>query len=314
VQDYHNLITVLAIPNGMNEILPDVQAWKPKAGFKLTRVGVTGVKKPVLISRSETGRVSNLVATFDVFVNLPETQKGSHMSRNLEAIGEIMDECVKNPARGLENVCALVARSLLEKHEYATTSEVRAMADYFLERTSPSGKRSIEVYTLIAEARAKKGGGVRKMIGVKVIGMNACPCAMETTKELMAADLGAAAAAVKGMPYITHNQRNITTLLLEVPEEAPVDADDLVDIVENSLSSPTFEILKRKDEGEVVLRAHRNPKFVEDVVRDVLRKVVETYSGLADDTIVVVRSESEESIHKHNAFAERETMLGEIRV
>ncbi|MEM2900450.1 MAG: GTP cyclohydrolase, FolE2/MptA family, partial [Thermoplasmata archaeon] len=83
--------------------------------------------------------------------------------------------------------------------------------------------------------------------------------------------------------------------------------------VESSVSSPTFEILKRADEGEVVLRAHMNPKFVEDVVRDILRKILEKYRTFPDNTLVIVRSEAEESIHKHNAFAEMSTRLGDIR-
>ena len=101
--------------------------------------------------------------------------------------------------------------------------------------------------------------------------------------------------------------------MMEVPEGFDVEADDLIDIVESSLSSPTFEILKRDDEAMVTMQAHKNPKFVEDVVRDILGKVLDTYSSLTDKVYIVVRSESEESIHKHNAFAERETTLGELR-
>jgi GTP cyclohydrolase-4 len=112
---------------------------------------------------------------------------------------------------------------------------------------------------------------------------------------------------------ITHNQRNITTLMIEVPGHVEVEADDLISIVEGSLSSPTYGILKREDEAKVVLDAHRNPKFVEDVVRDILGKLLERYADMPDSVHVTVRSESEESIHKHNAFAERVTTLGELR-
>jgi len=112
---------------------------------------------------------------------------------------------------------------------------------------------------------------------------------------------------------ISHNQRNRTTLMMEVPEHVEVEADDLIDIVEGSLSSPTYGILKRDDEAMVVMKAHRNPKFVEDVVRDILGKILKKYKRLDDSVHVTVRSESEESIHKHNAFAERITTLGELR-
>src|SRR4030065_110609 len=90
-------------------------------------------------------------------------------------------------------------------------------------------------------------------------------------------------------------------------------ADALVEIVWRSLSSPTYGILKRKDEANVVLNAHLNPKFVEDVVRDILGKLLEKYKDLDDSVHVTVRSVSEESIHKHDALAERVTTLGELR-
>ena len=115
-------------------------------------------------------------------------------------------------------------------------------------------------------------------------------------------------------PAPTHNQRNLGTLMIEVPRnDYSVDADDLISIVENAFSSPTFSILKRKEEGDLVLKAHQKPKFVEDVVRDILSAVLTKYIHLPDDVMVIVRSESEESIHKHNAFAERITTLGELR-
>ena len=157
-----------------------------------------------------------------------------------------------------------------------------------------------------AEAKAKKDGGVKKLIGVKVIGMTTCPCAKEVIRKIGKYNNN-------DVPP-THNQRNITTLMIEVPsEDKSVDANDLIDITEKSFSSPTYGILKRDEEGEIVFNAHKNPKFVEDVVRDILRLILKKYSNLPDDVLVIVRSESEESIHKHNAFAERITSLAELR-
>ncbi len=242
----------------------------------------------------------------DLFVDLPAAQKGSHMSRNLELVSEIIDINLKKPFPDLETFCAKTAKELLRKHDYATFSEVKAEADYFLDRSYPSGKKGLEPYKLVAEARAKDNGEITKLIGVKAIGMTACPCAMETVRKI-------GNYTEKIIPP-THNQRNITTLIIEVPgDDRSVDANDLIEIVERSFSSPTFSILKRKEEAQLVLNAHKNTKFVEDVVRDILSAILKKYSKLPDDVIVVVRSESEESIHKHNAFAERVTSLGELR-
>jgi len=117
----------------------------------------------------------------------------------------------------------------------------------------------------------------------------------------------------QGVPIITHNQRNRTTAILQEPPGHEIEADELVDIVEESLSAPTFGLLKRPDEGRLVEMAHRNPKFVEDVVREVLDRLLKRYPKMPDTAWVRVKSEAEESIHKHNAFAERSTTFGELR-
>ena len=286
--------------------LPDVQSSPSSLNFKISRVGVTGVKKLVHIKRPNAKTAHPLVVKMDLFVDLPASQKGSHMSRNLELVSEIIDMNLEKTVSDLESLCSQIAKLLLEKHEYATFSEVKAEADYFLERTYPSGKKGMEPFKLVAEARANNSGDVKKLIGVKVIGMTACPCAMEVIRKIDGYK--------KDDVPPTHNQRNITTLMIEVPsDDKSVDANDLIDIVEQAFSSPTYSILKRKEEGQLVFNAHKNPKFVEDVVRDILSAVLKKYKKLPDDVIVVVRSESEESIHKHNAFAERITTLGELR-
>lgn len=285
--------------------LPDVQALAPDTKFKLTRVGINNVRKLVRVRRPGRKEDNILTCTFDVAVDLPPTMKGSHMSRNVEAIGEILEKLTAEPVGGLEDLCLRISKDLLKRHEYATEAQVKVSSDYFLERKTPFGTMSTEWYTILAEALAKRDDGSRKLIGVKVTGTSACPCAMETVKTQRNDSTPG--------PGLTHNQRNIVTLLVEVPEKERVEAEQLIDIVEGSQSAPTIELLKRRTEGELVLKAHENPKFVEDVVRGVLRGVLETYPKLADDTVVFVRSVAEESIHKHDAYAERETTIGELR-
>ena len=285
-----------------------MQSGRIENGFRLTKVGVTGVMKPVQIAR--TNKVVTLTTTFDVFVDLPWDQRGAHLSRNLEAIGEIVDEGVRNPAYSLEDLTAKISVKLMEKHPYATSGEVWARSDYFLEKTTPMGRTSLEPYKLVARAVARRGKhvDVRKSIGIEAVGMTACPCAMETIREE-----NPAYASLKGTPIITHNQRNRTSLVLEEPEGSEIEADDLVAIVESSMSAPTYEVLKRPDEGRLVQMAHERPRFVEDVVREVLGRVLQKYKDLPDDVLVKVKSDSEESIHKHDAVAERVATLGELR-
>jgi len=273
---------------------------------------VTGVVKPVQVHRP--GRTLTLTTRLDVYVDLPANQKGSHLSRNLEIINELVDRSVREPVESLEALVETIAVLLLKRHDYATTSEVWAEADYFLERTSPGGQTSLEPYRLVARADARRGAAhVDRSIGVEVLGMTACPCAMEMVRERLAEAHPEVRDLPESVPVITHNQRNRTTLILQEPPGHEVEADELIQIVEDSMSAPTYELLKRPDEGRLVERAHRNPKFVEDVVRDVLDRLLRRYPRMPDSTWVRVKSESEESIHKHNAFAERSTTFGELR-
>ena len=273
---------------------------------------MTGVLKLVQVKRPN--RSVTLTTRLDVFVDLPPGQKGSHLSRNLEAINEEVDRSVREPVASLEELAETIARSLLKRHDYATTSEVWASADYFLERASPWGTTSLEPYKLVARANARRGArDVERSIGVEVVGMTACPCAMETVRDDLLKEHPEIAKWPEGIPIITHNQRNRTTVILQEPPNFDVEADDLIDIAEESLSAPTFGLLKRPDEGRLVEMAHRNPKFVEDVVRDLLERLAKRYPKMPDATWIRVKSEAEESIHKHNAFAERSTTFGELR-
>lgn len=291
--------------------MKDVQNQVLNESFKLTRVGVRGVKKPVNVKRPD--KSVTLTATFDLFVDLPAKLKGSHLSRNLEVLSEILDESVRRPVASLESLSAKICEELLEKHEYASCAEVSISADFFLERAADGGASSLESYLLQASAFAQRGGKVWKSVGVEVIGMTACPCAMEEVRARLKNEMPSSSDILDSIPILTHNQRNVSSLMLEVPGDCDVAAEDLIDIVEASVSSPTFEILKRKQEASVVFNAHMNPKFVEDVVRDILKTVLEKYSDFPDDVRVRVKSESQESIHKHTAFAERDTTMGELR-
>src|SRR2546426_9026933 len=253
----------------------DVQSERPANSFKLTKVGGKGVMKPVQVPRPR--RTVTLPATFDVFVDIPATQRGSHLSRHLEVIGEIVDASVRSPVPSLEDLAETIATALLNRHETATHSEVWARADYFLERTTPWGRASLEPYRLVAKATAERGKPIRthRAIGGEVVGMTACPCAMETIRDELAAKGASTKGLPDGVPIITHNQRNRTTVILDVPEDSAVEADELIDLVESSMSSPTYELLKRPEEARLVESAHRKPRFLEDVVREVLARLLQ---------------------------------------
>jgi GTP cyclohydrolase-4 len=149
--------------------------------------------------------------------------------------------------------------------------------------------------------------------------MTVCPCAQESVREsdklklLEFLDEETTQKVLDTVTFASHNQRGVGTLLIEVPEHKNVKAEDLIEIIETSMSSPVCELLKRPDENATVMNAHRKPVFVEDCVRNMMEKIVQKYSDFPDDTLITARQENQESIHRHNAYAEKVTTLGELK-
>ena len=303
--------------------LPDTQDDTPNVPIKLTRVGVTGVKKLLQLERINK-RPIILLPTFDAFVDLPNDQKGVHMSRNPEAISEVLETVAEDSTVDIESLCAKIVDKMMTKHEYARRVEISMTTDFMFMKESPVTKnKTQEMAKLIAKAVGiREDDGtveIRKSIGAEVIGMTVCPCAQESVKEsdknklLEFLDEETTQKVLDTVTFASHNQRGVGTILIEVPEDKAIKAEDLIDIIESSMSSPVCELLKRPDENATVLNAHRKPVFVEDCVRNMMEKIVETYPNLPDDTLITARQENQESIHRHNAFAEKVTTFGELR-
>jgi GTP cyclohydrolase-4 len=303
--------------------LPDTQDDTPNIPIKLTRVGVTGVKKLLQLERPNK-RPIILLPTFDAFVDLPFNQKGVHMSRNPEAISEVLDSVSTDNSFGVESLCAKIVEKMMDKHEYAKRVEISMTTDYMFMRESPVTKHETqEMANLKAKAvglRDDEGNiEIRKSIGAELIGMTVCPCAQESVREsdkiklLEFLDEETTQKVLDTVTYASHNQRGVGTLLIEVPDGWEVKGEDIIDIIEKSMSSPVCELLKRPDENATVMNAHKNPVFVEDCVRNMMEMIADKYSDLPDDTLITSRQENQESIHRHNAFAEKVTTMGELK-
>lgn len=303
--------------------LPDTQDDAPSIPIKLTRVGVTGVKKLLQLERKNK-RPIILLPSFDAFVDLPSDQKGVHMSRNPEAISEVLETVAKDSTVDVESLCAKIVDKMMTKHEYARRVEISMTTDFMFMKESPVTKNKTQE---MAQLKAKAVGlrdddgnvTIRKSIGAELIGMTVCPCAQESVREsdktklLEFLDEETTQKVLDTVTFASHNQRGVGTLFMEVPEDKNVKAEDLIEIIETSMSSPVCELLKRPDENATVMNAHRKPVFVEDCVRNMMEKIVQKYSDFPDDTLITARQENQESIHRHNAFAEKVTTLGELK-
>src|SRR5512133_1878783 len=297
------------------ELLDDLQASTPEVRLGLSRAGVQGVAKAI---RLRWGGAEKLIsAEIDCFVDLDPRQKGVHMSRFPELFGEAIDEVVIGEAFLVEELAEHIAQHIVGRQK-AGRAEVRIAARYPLERRTPvTGLPTQEMISIIGIAAATESR-VRRIVGVEATGINACPCAQglvrgKSSERLLEAGFEAmdVERILELVPLATHNQRGRGTLY--VGSDHPVNAEQLAGIVEGSMSSPIYEVLKRPDELFVVEHAHLQPRFVEDSVRVALRDTLERYPALADGDFVSARQVNYETIHTHEVVAERFGTVGALR-
>ncbi len=292
-----------------------MQASSPPVELALSRAGVTGVQKAIRIRRGDAETVMG--ATIECTVDLDRAQKGVHMSRFPELFDEAIGDVVLREAMQVETLAEHIARHIVERQR-ALRAEVRITARWPIRRTTPvTGLPTQEMVSLIGVAAAT-ADAARRVVGVEATGINACPCAQGLVRAHAAerlADEGYAADEVERIldlvPIATHNQRGRGTLF--VGSSHDLDAEELVSIVERSMSAPVFELLKRPDELYVVEHAHLQPRFVEDSVRVALKGLLDAHPELDDDDFVHSRQVNLETIHDHDVLAERWGTVGELR-
>jgi len=305
----------------MSEItLEDVQSQVPTLTVSLSRVGVTNVEKVIRIKADGAEQLYS--ARLDCFVDLGPQQKGAHMSRFEEVVNDAIGEVVIGEAALRAETLAQHIAEKVRDRQGARRAEVHIEARYPEHKPAPvSGILTQEIYSLLGVAVASEAGA-RRLVGVRAQGMTACPCAQTLvearSRERLVSDGfsdGEIARIFEAVPVATHNQRGLGTLHIGCPEDCDndFDAESLLAVVENSMSSEIYELMKRSDEGAVVEKAHRRPRFVEDCVREMVRGVIEQFPILTDRHFLSARQENLETIHQHNVTAERFGLVGEIR-
>ena len=299
-----------------------MQSTCPDVRINLTRVGVKNVKKLVQVSRADKRPVI-FISNFDVYVDLPGSLKGANLSRNFEVIDEVLQQAIDGKVNEIENLCSVVARKLLDHHEYADRTEVLMRSEFMVKRETPVSHtichEVVKVHARAIARRTFRDPIVRKSIGAEVTGMTACPCAQNIMKDRanhVLSDLGMVQDKIDAffaeVPMATHNQRGRGFLCIETDDDQHVDLEKIINILKESMSAGIYELLKRGDEGSVVLAAHKNPRFVEDCVREMAKKVLAEFDYLAGDSVVIIKQTNEESIHQHDAYAERRATLAEL--
>jgi len=249
--------------------------------------GILNLERLVEVKR-EKG-IGVLIPKINILFTPPLEEK-----RIIDAI----DNEVGKETPALEDLCERICMQILNLG--AENVFVDMQAEYVITKLTPSTKLETQATYKIITRTFGSREKLTKALGVEVVGISACPCAQEEIRKKLNLR--------KEIPLPTHNQRNVTTLIIENPED--VDVEELIRIIEKSMSACIYEVLKRSDEVEVVLKAHENPFFVEDIVRNVLFNVKKL--DLNKNSKIYVRSVSFETIHQHNAVAEKVVRFGEL--
>ncbi len=247
----------------------DIQNSQDYREIKVDKVGVKGIKYPIWVDDRKNG-TQQTIANINMYVELPHHYRGTHMSRFIEILNNYQDKAIVNK---FPELLAEMKDKLNADFAY-----VELCFPYFMEKKAPvSKKTSLMSYDccFIAEL----GKDFRLIISVTVPITTLCPCSKEISK------------------YGAHNQRGYVKVSFCYKEFVWI--EEIIELVESQGSSPVYALLKREDEKFVTEQAYDNPKFVEDVVRDVANLLDK------DNRITEYKVESEhlESIHNHSAYA-----------
>lgn len=256
--------------------IADVQSSADTRQIPINKVGIKGIRHPVRVKDRSAGE-QHTVATFNMYVNLPHNFKGTHMSRFVEILNNYEREI------SVESFPAML-RQMTEVLD-ADSGHIEMSFPYFVMKTAPVSKvQSLLDYDVSIIGAVHKGDATTT-IKVVVPVTSLCPCSKKISK------------------YGAHNQRSHVTVTVTSKEFVWI--EEIIDVVEREASCEIFGLVKRPDEKWVTERAYENPKFVEDMVRDVAAQLNKD----ARIASYVVESENFESIHNHSAYARIERDL-----
>ncbi len=254
--------------------MKDVQSLTDERGIAIQKVGVSEVHLPFLI-KLKSGSFQSVLANIKLTVDLPKEYKGTHMSRFIEVLSDWSQKPVSY--REMEAILNDLAGRL-----EARRASIDIAFKYFIEKTAPvSGMKSLLDYDCLFAGSLEQGNHLDFVLGLTVPFTSLCPCSKEISS------------------YGAHNQRGLMRVKVRFQPGRFVWIEDLAALMEAQASAPVFSLLKREDEKFLTELAYENPKFVEDVLRDLVLALREL-DGVA---WFEVECENYESIHNHSAYA-----------
>jgi len=298
----------------------DVSLNPPDYNIPIDWVGISDIYLPAFYLRFGELKVFTS-ARVNAYIDLPPNYKGIHASRNYESIVDVFKNYVGKDIEVIK-FCNEVSKELLDKYPYSKKSYVSIKAMIIYPDKTPLYRDSLERAYIICKSYAKKVRGeinTNRYIGVETTGFTACPSAQRNILNILIKDLqkrfddDTVKKILDIIPYATHTQRIHVKILIQVPANISINILKLIKIVRESMSSPTYEFLKRDDETKLILNSLRNPKFVEDVIREVSVKIAKDFKELPNSSVIKIYVKSLESIHRHNLKGYLKSELGSIR-
>lgn len=254
----------------------DTQDNLPKIQEDLERVGITNLR--TIITTNWKGKDYRFIPKIEVTLNLDKKKKGVHMSRLVESISEVVEKKIKKKYGSIEELEKNILEEIKKKHNYKK-AEISMRSQLILEKKTPvTKKQTFETYDF--EIRVISNNKFSKILRVDVVGATSCPHALKNGK--------------------THMQRAVATLIIETSYENEIELEDMISCVEECFSSEVYTLLKTEDERRIIDKLLSNPKFVEDVTREILHIAKKKFKNCE----ILARTISYESIHRHNVLAE----------
>lgn len=259
--------------------MKDTQDIPPTFPFKLEKVGILNLKTLIKIERD--GREFRHIPTINIFMSLGELKKGVHMSRFIESITEAVEKEAVKEHFSLEQIGKHILEMLKEKHHFRKAGIEFESELPIYEKTPASKKDTIEIHEIFVQVQNDDNTWIKRL-KVSVVGNTVCPHSLLVTKGK------------------THIQRATGILEIETDFENEIALEDMVDVVEHSFSSKVYTLLKTEDESQIVEKMYGNPLFVEDVCRNMLALSSQKFK----DCVIHAKCISNESIHRHDVYAE----------
>lgn len=279
----------------------EVQEEEPEVALRINRAGIKGVRRKITIHTPE-GRLQFDVV-IDAYVDLPVSKRGIHMSRNIEAFIEAIEEAQKEKPSMLEEVLLSGCRRLLKKHPYAARAEMIAKTTYYYNEDF-TGTSAPQAADIIITTMLDRNGTDKRTVSVSILGITVCPSAQAVYRKMEKTRL----------PHTpSHSQRARLTVRVTT-EGRFVRLEQLIDAARHAFSAPTVSLLKKSQEHLLIRQAFKRPRFIEDLVRYALHNVYHMLLSrkYPKNTILHVEAESYESVHPHNAYACRTATLHEL--